>query len=312
MIINTIPELVRKETISDLLKTNTLINTWPHWKDKIKSILGENYNHQDILDLGDNLSKIFRSTSDDGRSQSSLSGGGHGWEALICWYLNLCCVGSRVVTIKKMSHVPTSVKDSITVNYGNFQSNSESDLVVLVFPDIDDYKTDINHLQDYGNETPTRNQKLNSEYLNAISNRDFLEYEIGIIQSKTNWNDNAQIPMLWDMIYSSTEFSGRNISIGKNGRSIQQLANKFSYSFVTVPTIKSEMRPGNMPVKRVANLSGGNFWGKPSSEGVARSIKEIFEKNFAAGFDRNSVLLNIEKMYPYLNDDILNYFDLFD
>ena len=62
------------------------------------------------------------------------------------------------------------------------------------------------------------------------------KFEIGIIQCKTNWNDNAQVPMLWDMIYSAGGFRGRNITIGRNGYNIQN-AQSFTYSFVTVPSI---------------------------------------------------------------------------
>ena len=49
--------------------------------------------------------------------------------------------------------------------------------------------------------------KFNIEVSNYLCARDFDSFEIGVIQCKTNWNDNAQIPMLWDMIYSNTTVS---------------------------------------------------------------------------------------------------------
>ena len=42
------------------------------------------------------------------------------------------------------------------------------------------------------------------------------------LQCKTNWNDNAQVPMLWDIIYSSNE-KLNNISVGINGVSPHSL-----------------------------------------------------------------------------------------
>jgi hypothetical protein len=37
-------------------------------------------------------------------------------------------------------------------------------------------------------------------------------------------------------------------------------------------------------VKRVTNLSGGNYWGSATHQNVARSLKEIFNNNFQGGF----------------------------
>ena len=39
--------------------------------------------------------------------------------------------------------------------------------------------------------------------MDALCEKHFTSLEIHIIQCKTNWNDNAQIPMLWDMVYSA-------------------------------------------------------------------------------------------------------------
>ena len=59
--------------------------------------------------------------------------------------------------------------------------------------------------------------KFNTGCSDFIASRDFDEYEIGIIECKTNWKDNAQIPMLWDVIYSANGWEGRNITVGKEG-----------------------------------------------------------------------------------------------
>lgn len=55
------------------------------------------------------------------------------------------------------------------------------------------------------------------------------------------------------------------------------------------------------------NLSGGNYWGKPSQTGVANSLKEIFARVFSSSCD-SGVRLNltntisqIESKYRYFN-----------
>jgi hypothetical protein len=231
---NNIPELLRKEAISNLFSTNSFKNSWVIWKPEIQRILNGNVDENTILNLGDYLTQIFRTTGSSGRGQGELSGGGTAWESLICWYLNLCSVGSRIVAVKKMSLVPEPIRDAITVNYGNFGCNTESDITIIIFPDLHEYTQDVNTLQIQNNQQNklpilNRNGKLNINPLNFLASRDFQQYEIGIIQCKTNWNDNSQIPMLWDMIYSAGGFRGRNITIGKNGYSIKNI-NGFIFS----------------------------------------------------------------------------------
>lgn len=309
---NNIPELLRKESIESLFNTNTFNNCWTIWKPEIQRILGNNITENNIINLGDYLTQVFRTTGNSGRGQGELSGGGTAWESLICWYINLCCVGSRIVAVKKMSLVPEPIRDAITVNYGNFSCNTESDITILIFPNLPEYTQDINSISIQDNQTIIqllkRNGKLNSNALNFLASRDFSNYEIGIIQCKTNWNDNAQIPMLWDMIYSAGGFRGRNITIGKNGYSIQN-AHQFTYSFVTVPSNQNQNYASNqVAVKRVTNLSGGNYWGQPTVQHVAKSIKEIFTNNFNNG--TNGIRNDIRNAIPNFNpNQPLSYFD---
>ncbi|MBL0309292.1 MAG: hypothetical protein IPP77_06360 [Bacteroidetes bacterium] len=116
--------------------------------------------------------------------------------------------------------------------------------------------------------------------------------------------------MLWDMIYSANGFPGRNISIGRNGFAISN-ANRFTYSFVTVPSNKkTNFKTTSVSVKRVTNLSGGNYWGKPTSPSIARSLKEIFTNNFTNGF-RTGIRTDIRSAIPFLNPTgVLSYFGL--
>ncbi|MDW3209102.1 MAG: hypothetical protein R8N23_04500 [Reichenbachiella sp.] len=309
---NSIPEILRKDSIDSLFNANTFNTAWQHWKNEIQNIIGTNYTELDLINLGDHLSEIFKSTGGSGRAQSSLSGGGAAWESLVCWYINLCCVGSRIVAVKKMSLVPSPIQDAITVNYGNFACNTESDITVIIFPDKPQYTNnlDSNTLYSDGNESiaALKRGKLNYDYLNKITQLDFDDFEIGVIQCKTNWNDNAQIPMLWDMIYSANGFRGRNITIGKNGFNIHQTKN-FTYSFVTVPSNQNAIyKDTSVSVKRVTNLSGGNYWGNPTEQHIARSLKEIFTNNYNSGYNSN-IRTDIRNCLPNLGSD-LSYFQL--
>ena len=121
---NTIPSLQRKIAVEDILSISTMKKVWPTWRKEINRILGPNPDEVKIIDLGDHLSSIFSTTRIAGRDQGELSGGGVAWEALVCWYLNLCFVGSRCVAFKKMKLVPQAIKDAITVNYGCLQRRS--------------------------------------------------------------------------------------------------------------------------------------------------------------------------------------------
>lgn len=308
-----IVEYLRKLSVENLFATNTFATTWNIWKSEINNCAFNKTPNQ-ILNLGDNLSNIFRSTSSSGRTQSDVSAGGNAWEALTCWYLNLCLIGRRTVVIKhKKSLIPDPISDAITVNYSNFVSNTESDLIAITFPNEEDYKkniTEIDVKDINGNKVKTYNRrKINYKGLiNALCTRDFQKLEIHIIQCKTNWNDNAQIPMLWNMVYAAKDFNENNISIGRNGYSIQNIK-KFTYSFVTVPTVKLEnFNANSTAVKRVINLSGGNYWGYPTQSGVANSIKEMLSRNLASGAQTNH-LNTLMKELNKLDEDY-NYFKL--
>jgi len=309
---NTIPDQFRKKSIENIFSTKTVKNCWPTWQREIHRCLGADYSENQIIDLGDHLTDIFRSTGVGGRDQGELSASGVAWESLVCWYINLCTIGSRIVALRKMSLVPKPIQDAITVNYGNFACNTESDITVIVFPNIPEYNTDIREISFNNNNgiqiPPIVRSRFNFGLVDSLTERDFHQFEIGIIQCKTNWNDNAQVPMLWDMIYSAGGFRGRNITIGKNGFNIQN-AQDFTYSFVTVPSNQNAVyRSESVAVKRVTNLSGGNYWGNPSTQNVAKSLKEIFTNNFNSG-SKSDLRTDIRTAIPHLKEN--NQFSYF-
>jgi len=272
--------------------------SWTTWKPSIVDRIGTTPSVSDLLNLGDYLSETFKLTATIGRGQGTLSGGGYAWEGLINWYLNLGFLGSRGVAFKKMSDLPTPLKDSISVNYGNFISNTESDIAVVIFPDLPEFTQPMSSI-------PSKVEM--KSLVSKLVEQHFNDFQLGIIQCKTNWNDNAQIPMLWGMIYETEGFRNDNISIGKNGFSMKHLK-KFTYSFCTIPSNKLELFKANSTsVNRVRNLSGGNFWGYSSKTGIASSIKEIFNHNFESAFpsSQRSTLRNevnfLKNKYAYFN-----------
>jgi len=309
-----IVEYLRRESINKLFKNPGFEKNWNSWKAEIEKLISGRTPNQ-ILNLGDHLADIFKLTASSGRSQESLATGGNTWESLVCWYLNLCLIGRRTVVIKhNIKLLPAPIRDAITVNYSNFISNTESDLIAITFPDEDDYQLELPKIEvkDVDNNLVNivAGGKINYlQGLNALSHRDFGKIEVHIIQCKTNWNDNAQIPMLWNMIYSVKEFAQNSITIGRNGYSINNIK-KFTYSFVTVPTVHlSTVKQASTPVKRVNNLSGGNYWGYPSKTGIASNIKEMLSRNLASG-ENASHLNTLQRELNELNGKY-EYFGLF-
>lgn len=306
-----IVEKLRQESVNRLFKMTGFKKVWPKWQSIIHS-KAPNPTASQILNLGDFLKDIFYSTNThSGRSQSDVSGGGAIWEALVCWYLNICNIGRRTVCIKHhKSLIAKPIAQSITVNYGNFTSNTESDLIAITFPDEKEYSIDVGSIsvKDENNHMVRLNTNKTNylDVLNALVARDFQKIEIHIIQCKTNWNDNAQIPMLWDMIYSSLQFHS-NITIGQGGYNKKDVS-RFTYAFATVPTVNPDkIKQSSICVSRVRNLSGGNFWGLSSKEGIASSLKEMLNRNLSTGF-KDSHLQTLAKAIPGLKDGPYSYF----
>lgn len=298
-------EEYRKACVLELFSTGAFGGSFPTWQTQIRDLC-PTPSANEIFDLGDHLRDIFLTTNaGGGRTQNAVAGGGAGWEGIICWYLNLCNIGRRTIIIKhKKELIPQCVSDAMTVNYGNFPSNSESDLIAITFPDRPEYSTDVSTLalnDSAGNSIKIfkNNGTLNLKaIINELGKRDFNDLGINIIQCKTNWNDNAQVPMLWDMVYCATRLP-TNVTVGRNGYSIHNVAS-FMYSFITLPSNRIELFAASSTcVKRVENLSGGNYWGLPTMPNVAASVKEILNRNFINGHRFNhltTIGLNIPNL----------------
>lgn len=297
-------EYWRKESIKSLFSLKSLQNVWPIWQPEIRKRVPI-VNANNIFNLGDGLYDIFYSSNKKAAGaittvkdeQSEVSTGGTVWEALVCWYLNLCLIGRNTVVIKhSKALIPECISDAITVQYNTNTSNTESDLIALTFPEHGMLSADKDALMLHdstGAPIPLRSRAGTynlKAVIDSISDELFDDIEIHIIQCKTNWNDNAQIPMLWDMVYSAQKFN-RSITVGRNGREINR--EKFTYSFVTVSTVRpSKIKSTSVCVKRVENLSGGNYWGRPSVSGVAKNVKEMLQRNLSNGHS-NSVMTTL-------------------
>lgn len=260
-------EELREIAVRGAVNTPKTRVMWNVWAEAIHEITDGLDTVESVLDLGSHLRDVFKTTSRE-RSQGSVSLAGRAWEGLVCWYLNLCMMGTRCVAMKYTNAiVPDSMIDAMTVSYGNTRVTSEADLVVLTFPDFPKYTEPLP-------ENCTKKKKI-LEYMNENVRGNFSSMGLGIIQCKTNWNDSAQIPMLWNMIYNSQGFADQQISVGINNRSISQLK-RFSYSFVTLPSQTNiKTNPGALHVARVRTLSGLNYWGMESVNNAVESFNEF-------------------------------------
>ena len=294
-------EIYRKEIIKYLFEIKSFSQSWENsWKKEILTLLNnEELNEVNFFKLGENLRRIFLLTSSGDRGQGEVSSAGTGWESLLAWYLNLGLIGTRTIVIKpKKEFNFDTIQKTITVNYGNFISNSESDLIAVTFPQKKDIAYSVEKLEEYENKVFSIDlleeldvysvDKINL-FLNKIIENNISKIEVNVIQCKTNWNDNAQIPMGWDIIYSSTGFTNENIKIGRDGFSIHKIKD-FKYSFITVPTQKDldKIKKTSTQVLRVNNLSGGIFWGAQTKVNVAKNISEIFNDNFSESYKESS------------------------
>ena len=264
--------------------------SWEIWKPEISKILSTDSSPESIFDLGDKISEIFRSRTIVGRDNTSLSQGGVAWECLVCWYLNLIFWGTDVIAIRPhVNFLPETIKDALSVSIQNISTNTESDLIVFSIPNAPE------------------STLLTLDLIDGLLRANANAVSLSVVQCKTNWNDNSQIPMLWDLIYNSASFRVPNVSIGRNGVSPVSFS-RFSYSFVTVPTSRGPYLPTKLPVLRVRGLTGGNYWGHPTTPGVAKSLKEFFTTNFATSFNqpiqehiRSNLVNNTELVEKFIN-----------
>lgn len=275
-------EQMRAEVLSGLFKTSFKDN-WEVRQKFLQNNLKTPTRKNELIALGSVLSQAFSLSGKNDRSQGGVSSAGVVWESLIVWYLNLCLLGTNSVAIRGAPLCPAPIKDALSVCFENTILRSEPDVLVL----------SSNALM----ESPpaaTRSKML--EAVGEILEENFKELGVVNFQCKTNWNDNAQIPMLWNMLYNQSKKGAlipNGFSIGRNGHALQNLG-YFGYGFVTVPTGNrgtSPYKPTSLCVMRVRTMSAGNYWGSPTVSGVSLSLAEFFNV-----FNRNA------KLFPNVAD----------
>ena len=108
-----ITELAREKVVIDLFRMKTFSQCWEIWQPEISRYLPEDPSPETVLSLGGKLRDVFKTTKPANRDQKAISGGGAIWEALVCYYLNLCLIGSNAVVFKK---TPTSHHEFVSYN----------------------------------------------------------------------------------------------------------------------------------------------------------------------------------------------------
>jgi len=217
-----------------------------------------------VVSLGDTLRDIFRDVSKPGRSQSDLSSGGGTWAHLVCVYLNMCLAGTDAVAVTK-SLVPKCIKNALTVAHSSATVSSDLDVVVCYLPRLHSLETtsERNALRDIDDEIGERLRELT----------------LVVVQTKTNWNDGIQTPMLWNLLYKLAYSKSipveSGLTVGKSVYTISQIG-EFLYAFVTVPSNKLEsFRSHHATVQRAMTMTGGYYWGAPTQNGICNNVKEL-------------------------------------
>jgi hypothetical protein len=267
---NSLIEQLREEAISQLRGIEAFESVWgkrsKFFRDKLPP--AGHVTRQSILDLGEHLSEAFQLEGKQDRSQGSLSSGGSVWEALVVWYLNLCMTGTRAVCFRGGKLCPQPIKDALSILHESTVLRSEPDVIIVSSEQLQVHPR-------------TAKKGLLAPAANLVAQNHFASLGVVNLQCKTNWNDNAQIPMLWNMLYNQARKGAvisNGFTIGKSGYSLMNLGH-FGYAFVTVPTQTkgpAGYKPTALEVLRVKSMTAGNYWGHPSKQAVCSCISQLF------------------------------------
>ena len=246
----------RLQTLDTMSKVKAFSESWAIWRPAVHNLCSLTPTAEQIFSLGNHLSSIFQSNHIADRGQSGVSVAGKAWECLIVWYLNLVFWGTNVVAITPLKkHTPKILLNGLAITISNHATNSESDIIVFSIPDGDVI------------------DKLSLAEINKRIDNKILDTFVTVVQCKTSWADNAQIPMLWDLIYNSTGNRIPNVHVGREGVSPTSFG-KFSYAFVTVPTPprQNSCRPDMMMTMGATRKRDGSLRGSIQEPGCGTVI----------------------------------------
>lgn len=267
-------EQLRAAQMKHISEIKSFQADWPARRAFLLSKLGpaNGITRQKLLSLGNHLSEAFQLVGSADRSQGALSAAGTVWEALVVWYANLCLAGTHAICFRGGAFAPDAVKFALSVQHESTLLRSEPDVIIVSLAALD------------GESVQQSATKMHSRF-GELASECFSEVGLINLQCKTNWNDNAQIPMLWNMLYNQARKGAvipNGFTIGRKGFSLHGVGH-FGYGFVTVPSQKpTEFEQNDLAVLRAKTMTAGNYWGHASKSGVALSISELF--NF---FNRN-------------------------
>jgi hypothetical protein len=264
-------EQLREEAVQDLCRIEAFKAAWPERSSFLASKLPpkDEVVRASVLRLGDSLSPAFKLVGKGDRSQGGISSGGAVWEAIVVWYLNLCLAGTRAVCVRGGSLCPKPIKDALSIVHESNILRSEPDVLIISSKDLQTAP-----------RVSSRRELISAS--NAIAEKSFHSLGLINIQCKTNWNDNAQIPMLWNMLYNQARKGAtipNGFTVGCNGFSLSSIGH-FGYAFATVPTQSkgpAGYKATTVEVLRVKSMTAGNYWGYPTRNSVCSSLSEIFQ-----------------------------------
>ena len=252
-------EQLRKAAVEHTLLSFSKGDWWKLRREFFQSAFAkkENPSPRELLLLGDHLSAAFQLDGKNNRNQDGLANAGHLWSGLVLWYLNLCYAGTHAVAVRA-PFIPGPIGDALRVTYNNVSLRSDMDILVLACRSLKELP-----------EAAT-NEAMKTQVASHLAH-DFSRVGVVNVQTKTNWKDNAQIPMLWNLLFRlarTSHSSDESFVIGAGDYHMSNLG-YFAYSFATVPTNSpQDLGPSSMPVLRVSVMTGGAFWGRPTKNGV--------------------------------------------
>lgn len=272
-------DLVRRSALKRFLeRLNGADNTWsksmrPYLRSKCESPLTANGLFALSKELRGCMMSVGERRGQGGgisADQSMLSRAGSRWEALVGWYLNSILFTTNAVVVPSIRELtPNSITSAMAVNIQNSKVSTETDVLLMEFPDDPAINAEV--LDNQSTASIQRN-------LDQVAESHFDKISVVSLQCKTNWNDDAQKPMLWSLIYDAALSGNPIVSVGSGAWSIISLK-RFRYGFVTMPSNDlSKFTSDKLAVRRVSALSGGNYWGEAFLNGVAWTLSDLPSK----------------------------------
>ena len=284
-------EKIRKKQMDKIFSLSSFKKDWVLRKDFLTTKMAD-FTRKKVVNLSDYLGQCFRTrssatasstitaTSSRAVSNKLNSGSGVIWESIVTWYLNICLYGTNTVAVRGGEFCPEPIKDSISILHDSSVLHSEPDVMIICSNDLYDLEEE-------------KSWRKSVKKINEVVEKDFKNVCVINIQCKTNWNENAQYAMLWNMLYKQArdKHFGRNgFRIGIHGFTISNLED-FGFAFMTVPTNKTDYTPSRLEVLRVKSLMSKNYWGKPTKPSVAFSLSGIFDE-----FTRSKCYPNVDNI----------------